>query len=1134
MAPKKPKKLGFDPLSWMNEHAGDESEMTAPAKPKSKKSSKTVKSTKSNSNKDIKNAHPLGLNVAVLETSFSAIAPQAARLVEIFYNKLFSAYPNVKPLFANTTQKEQEKKLLGSLKVVVQNLNNVEVLVDVLGTLGKQHQAFGAHLDHYPVVRDTLLSAMQDVAGDAWTQEVYTAWFDALNVVAKLMTDAYSEDVSDFESVQVTQDDYVSPLGLDVVTLETSFELLASNGENLVKRFYEELFNRYPEVIPLFNNTTPDKQQAKLLGSLQLVVENLRDPELLATVLTEMGVRHQAYGAEPAHYQAVNSTLLDVMQELAGSAWTNKIQSAWTQALNLIAKVMTDAYSTTEDKTMSTNVTDMSSGLSSDERAELTRMQSAVGGAMTAIMMIDRDFNITFANQSTIDMLTEHESTIAAVFPGFRASGIMGANIDQFHKNPAHQRHLLSDPKNLPFSTNIEVGPLKFKLNVTAMIDDAGAYIGNTLEWSDITETLAKEDQAVKLQGSMDASMQATMMVDRDLIVTYANKATMDLLSGHQTVLAAVFPGFDATKIIGSCIDAFHKDPAMQRRILSDPANLPHQADIQVGSLTFALNVTAIMDTQGNYVGNSLEWSDVTEQRNKEIEVARLQSAVDGAEANLMICDTDLNITYANPAVIEMLANRADKLRTTFPGFDARNLVGQNIDQFHRNPSHQRRLLGDINSLPAKAEINLGEIEFSVNATAITDANGILMGNMVEWRDITEQKDAERQIQSLIDSAVEGDLDARIDASKYQGFMQGLAEGINELMEAVVVPLREGQRVIKGLADGDLTQSMEGDFKGEFGDLRDGMNTSVSNLLNMVNQIRESADSIATSSNEIAEGNTNLSQRTEEQASSLEETASSMEEMTSTVKQNADNARQANQLALAASTQAESGGEVVNKAVTAMSEINSSSKKIADIIGVIDEIAFQTNLLALNAAVEAARAGEQGRGFAVVAGEVRNLAQRSAGAAKEIKGLINDSVEKVDDGSRLVDETGKTLEEIVNAVKKVSDIISEIAAASQEQSSGIEEVNRAITQMDEMTQQNAALVEEAAAAGEAMSEQAGSMNELMDFFEVGDAQSQQPAVTAEVRPAAPRQRAAAPRTSTRAPARKRSAAKDEGDEWEDF
>ena len=228
--------------------------------------------------------------------------------------------------------------------------------------------------------------------------------------------------------------------------------------------------------------------------------------------------------------------------------------------------------------------------------------------------------------------------------------------------------------------------------------------------------------------------------------------------------------------------------------------------------------------------------------------------------------------------------------------------------------------------------------------------------------------------------------------------------------------------------------------------------------------MRGSSEQVGTASKQISEGNSNLSQRTQEQASALEETASSMEEMTSTVKQNADNTRQANQLVANARTQAQDGGEVVTKAVAAMEQINTSSKKIADIIGVIDEIAFQTNLLALNAAVEAARAGEQGRGFAVVATEVRNLAQRSATAAKEIKGLINDSVDKVKSGSELVDASGKALAEIVGSVKKVADIIAEIAAASQEQSSGIDQINKAVMQMDEMTQQNAALVEEAAAA----------------------------------------------------------------------
>jgi methyl-accepting chemotaxis protein len=268
----------------------------------------------------------------------------------------------------------------------------------------------------------------------------------------------------------------------------------------------------------------------------------------------------------------------------------------------------------------------------------------------------------------------------------------------------------------------------------------------------------------------------------------------------------------------------------------------------------------------------------------------------------------------------------------------------------------------------------------------------------------------------------------------------------------------------------------------------------------------------------MSQGSTNLSQRTEEQASSLEETASSMEEMTSTVKQNADNALQANQLAVAARDQAEKGGMVVAKAVKAMTGINEASKKIADIIGVIDEIAFQTNLLALNAAVEAARAGEQGRGFAVVASEVRNLASRSATAAKEIKTLIQDSVQKVDEGSSLVTQSGATLEQIVGAVKKVTDIVAEIAAASQEQSAGIEQVNKAVMQLDELTQQNAALVEEASASSQAMADQARGLNEAMQRYKVSAV------IDAARRASAPAAPAAAVRTVRAAPAVERRGA----------
>ncbi|MDP1674938.1 MAG: methyl-accepting chemotaxis protein, partial [Burkholderiales bacterium] len=344
-----------------------------------------------------------------------------------------------------------------------------------------------------------------------------------------------------------------------------------------------------------------------------------------------------------------------------------------------------------------------------------------------------------------------------------------------------------------------------------------------------------------------------------------------------------------------------------------------------------------------------------------------------------------------------------------------------------------------------------------------------------------------------------------------------------------------------------LTEKITNDYTGTFGQLKDDSNKTVDNLTEIINQIKEAAETINTASGEISQGNTDLSQRTEEQASSLEETASSMEELTSTVKQNAENARQANQLAVGASDVAVKGGSVVGEVVTTMNGISQSSKKIADIISVIDGIAFQTNIQAMNAAVEASRAGEQCRGLADVATEVRNLAQRSAAAAKEIKELITDSVGKVDAGSRLVDEAGKTMEEIVNSVKRVTDIMAEITAASQEQSSGIEQVNQAITQMDEVTQQNAALVEEAAAAAESMQEQAGNLVQSVAQFKLAQGEgtvraerrnpsrpvnvARLPAKAAAKAPAA-EVHAARARLAASAPKAKKVAGGD--DDWQEF
>ncbi|AKK67891.1 methyl-accepting chemotaxis protein [Xanthomonas translucens] len=386
-----------------------------------------------------------------------------------------------------------------------------------------------------------------------------------------------------------------------------------------------------------------------------------------------------------------------------------------------------------------------------------------------------------------------------------------------------------------------------------------------------------------------------------------------------------------------------------------------------------------------------------------------------------------------------------------------------------------------------------------------------------------------REIGQLSTAAAAGDFSVRGDAERFQYDFRVMVDSLNQLMATADGNLESLSTMLQAIAAGDLTERMHGDFNGVFARMRDDANTTAEQLATIVGGIQTAAVSINAAASEIAAGNDDLSRRTEQQAASLEETAASMEELTSTVKQNAEHARQANQLAVGAASVASQGGEVVGQVVATMSGIEASSKKIADIISVIDGIAFQTNILALNAAVEAARAGEQGRGFAVVASEVRTLAQRSAGAAKEIKGLIDTSVSQVANGSVLVRQAGQTMTEIVASVQRVTDIMGEISAASQEQYAGIEQVNQTVNQMDETTQQNAALVEEASAAARSMEEQAGQLTGAVAVFKIEATDT----AVAATRPV-PR-----PLPATRAPVRQAARPKalamaETATEWKEF
>ncbi len=471
----------------------------------------------------------------------------------------------------------------------------------------------------------------------------------------------------------------------------------------------------------------------------------------------------------------------------------------------------------------------------------------------------------------------------------------------------------------------------------------------------------------------------------------------------------------------------------------------------------------------------------IESERREAAATQRVKTALDVSSNCVMLADPAGLVIYANAAVLNMMRQAESDVRKDLPQFRADQIVGSNIDIYHKKPAHQRALLSAL-STQYRAEIKVGGRHFSLVATPINDAAQQRLGTVVEWRDRTAEVRIESEVSGIIEAAVAGDFSKRLDTPSMTGFFRQLGDGINALLEANVSALSDVGGVLSRLSQGNLTERISADYRGVLGELKDDANTTVDNLNEIVIRIKGATDAINTAAKEIASGNQDLSARTEEQASSLEETASSMEQLTSTVKQNADNARQANDLAGTAQQVAEKGGEVVGQVVHTMSAIAKSSHKIADIIGVIDGIAFQTNILALNAAVEAARAGEQGRGFAVVATEVRSLAQRSAAAAKEIKELIADSVDKVDSGNRQVEQAGRTMEQIVASIKGVAKIMADISEASREQSAGIEQVSLAVSQMDEVTQQNAALVEEAAAAAESLEEQALSLAQAVSVF----------------------------------------------------
>ncbi len=460
----------------------------------------------------------------------------------------------------------------------------------------------------------------------------------------------------------------------------------------------------------------------------------------------------------------------------------------------------------------------------------------------------------------------------------------------------------------------------------------------------------------------------------------------------------------------------------------------------------------------------------------------RIKIGLDNVSTSVLIADNDRKIIYLNKAASKLLSELEKDIQQQIPNFVTANLVGSSIDDLKNIPNHNS-MLNKLNNNYIST-IMLGGHPIAITANPVINDQGQRLGVIAEWKDRTAEVAIEKEVADVVAAIVDGDFSRRISENGKADFILLISQGINQLVTTCSDSLSEIVRVLSALSQGDLTQTVDKDYSGTFGQLKNDANATVESLKNIVQQIQDSTSAISSGTKEIAAGNNDLSHRTEEQAASLEETAASMEQLTSTVKHNANNAKQANKLAVEASDIAGRGVDVVNQVVQTMDEINDASRKISDIISVIDDIAFQTNILALNAAVEAARAGEQGKGFAVVATEVRNLAQRAATAAGEIKNLINNSVSKVTGGTVLVTQAGETMGEIVTSIRGVTSMMSEITLASVEQTQGIEQVNSAVSQMDTVTQQNAALVEQSAAAAEALEEQARNLSVSVLHFKV--------------------------------------------------
>ncbi|URD68666.1 methyl-accepting chemotaxis protein [Leptospira borgpetersenii] len=705
---------------------------------------------------------------------------------------------------------------------------------------------------------------------------------------------------------------------------------------------------------------------------------------------------------------------------------------------------------------------------------EFLRMRTAVDNVTTNIMMADRNFDIVYMNKAIREMFGKAETDIKKQLLNFNLTDLMGTNIDSFHKNPAHQRGLLNQLTGT-FRSSISIGGRDFNLIANPIADVNGNKLGTVVEWSDVTEQnkiqqqrKIENEELTRVKVALDNVTTNIMMADRNLDIVYMNKSIRSMFHVAETDIRKQFSNFNPSNLIGTNIDTFHKNPSYQRGLLNKFTDT-FRSSINIGGRQFNLIANPIIDEAGDRLGSVVEWSDVTEQNKiteqrkiENEELVRVKVALDNTSTNIMIADNEFNIRYMNKAVVEMFQIGEADIKKQFAHFNLKTLIGSSIDQFHKNPAHQRGVLSNFIGIH-KATIKIGGRTFDLIANPIVDADGKRLGSVVEWSDVTRELAVQDEVEGIVNAAAKGNFTTRISLDSKTGFFLNLSQSLNQLLEVSNRGLNEVVEALERISGGNLTQKITNEYHGTFGKLKEYSNTTMDKLNDIIGDIIIRSSSLVTSASEVSSTANSLSQGASEQAASVEE-------MTASIDQNAHNSRQTEQISSKSSKDAEEGGTSVIETVKAM-------KQIAEKISIIEDIAYQTNLLALNAAIEAARAGDHGKGFAVVASEVRKLAERSQKSANEISSLAGSSV-------AIAEKAGELISQIVPSIRKTADLVQEITAASDEQAAGVSEINKAMGQLDQVSQQNASASEELAAISEEMNAQAEQLRESVLFFKI--------------------------------------------------